>query len=221
MAYKTREHSGNNFLTHLVRHTIEIIRSNVMVAPLLSFDDEIRNAVQTIVYLTPDFSKRDLARVISRNLRPVRHPFYTEYSVLQKICLKILRNEKITYGEDEEKLNGIVFKAEWLWEEYLATILGGVGVLHPQNTTGKLPLFLYRDQKNGKVFPDFYSQELVLDAKYKSASIQREDRFQLISYIHIQNAQAGFLIFPGKHILCPAVVGRQERLRRIRNIRHG
>ena len=68
---------------------------------------------------------------------------------------------------------------------------------HPQNTLGKLPIFLYRDQKHGRVFPDFYSQELVLDAKYKNATLQREDRFQLISYIHIQNARAGFLIFPG------------------------
>lgn len=197
VAYQTREHSGNNFLTHLVRHTIEAIRSNVMVAPLLSFDDEIRNAVQTIIYLTPDFSKRDLTRVISQNLRPVRHPFYTEYSALQRICLKILRNEKITYGEDEEKLNGIVFKAEWLWEEYLATILEGIGVQHSQNTLGESPLFLYRDRKHGIVFPDFYTQEIILDAKYKNSKIQREDRFQLISYIHIQNARAGFLIFPG------------------------
>ena len=76
-------------------------------------------------------------------------------------------------------------------------ILAGIGVHHPQNTLGVSPLFLYRDKKHGKVFPDFYSQELILDAKYKYATIQREDRFQLISYIHIQNARAGYLIFPG------------------------
>ena len=52
--------------------------------------------------------------------------------------------------------------------------------------------------------PDFYSDELkaVIDAKCKPlegrlrSTYLREDRFQLISYMHIQTAAIGLLMFP-------------------------
>lgn len=200
IAYRTREHTGNNALTHLIRHTIEAIRINPRVSGLLTADEDIRTAIRTITELTPDYSRHDLSKVIAKNLRPVRHPYYTEYAGLQTVCLKILRHEKITYGESEDQIEGIIFKAEWLWEEYLATILSEAdcSITHSQNNLKKSPIQIYAGKKAPKAYPDFYSNTLVLDAKYKTDSVKTEDRFQIISYLHILKSKAGFLIYPNK-----------------------
>lgn len=207
IAYQTREHTANNHLIHLVRHTIEAIQRHPFAGQLLLNDQETHQCVETIKIATPDFNPRELNKVLLKNLHPIRHPFYTEYTLLQQLCIKILRHERLTYGENKAQIHGILFDAAWLWEEYLAKILCPVGFLHPQNKsgTGALDFYTGEDNLNYKgAFPDFYNDRLsfVIDAKYKpledrlrSASL-REDRFQLISYMHIQKAQTGLLMFP-------------------------
>lgn len=223
VAYRTREYSGNNHLNHLIRHTIEVLRRNPICARLLTADDEFRSAVRSIVELTPDFNPQDVARVIAKNLRPIRHPFYTEYPLLQTICLKILRHERITYGMADDELTGIVFKAEWLWEEYLATVLTDSRIRHSHNITRQSPekITIYKNRKK-EVFPDFFSDKIVMDAKYKRVSkkedgddptdkkpgIERYDRFQLISYIHIRRRENGD--FPVGLLLYPDNNSRSE-----------
>ena len=198
VAYRTREYSGNNHLNHLIRHTIEVLRRNPICSRLLIADEEFRSAVRSIVELTPDFNPQDVARVIAKNLRPIRHPFYTEYTLLQTICLKILRHERITYGLADDELTGIVFKAEWLWEEYLASVLADSRIKHSHNITRQSPepISIYWNG-TGPVYPDFFSDKIVMDAKYKhSDDVQRYDRFQLITYIHIRQAVLGLLLYP-------------------------
>lgn len=117
VAYRTREHTANNHLIHLVRHTIEAIRRHPLAGQLLTNDQETRQYVETITIATPDYNPHELDRVMLKNLRPVRHPFYTEYAPLQQLCMKILRYERLTYGEDEDEIHGILFDASWLWEE--------------------------------------------------------------------------------------------------------
>ena len=207
VAYQTREYTANNFLISLVRHTIETIRSNARFSRILNNDSDTRNAVAIISEVTPDYNRSDLLKVVSRNLRPLRHPFYTEYTALQKLCLQILRHQKITFGEDENKINGIVFKAEWLWEEYLNTILRNSGFQHPRPAQPRTGLFFYEGPKYQGAFPDFYSEDkkLVVDAKYQrmghklhEPNKMRNERFQLISYVHISAAKAGILLYPAQ-----------------------
>lgn len=199
IAYQTRELTANNPIIQLIRHTIEAIRINPMAGNILSQDSEMKEAVQTIIELTPDYNRQDTIKVTAKNLRPVRHPYFTEYSVLQKLCLKILRHEKINYGESEDKIHGIVFKAEWLWEEYLSTVLEQYGIKHARNNLrySPEPIYLYQDQ-SCQVYPDFFDEHFVFDAKYKHLGngMLREDRYQLISYIHIRSAHAGYLLYP-------------------------
>lgn len=206
VAYQTREHTANNHLIHLVRHTIEAIRHHPFAGQLLSNDQETRQYVETIKIATPDFNPHGLNKIMQKNLRPVLHPFYTEYTPLQQLCMKILRHERLTYGKNENKIHGILFDAAWLWEEYLATILCPIKFKHPQNKTGSGALNFYKDKdgSNIRAFPDFYNDKMkvVIDAKYKPLEKRihkdylREDRFQLISYMHIQEAKIGILLFP-------------------------
>lgn len=203
VAYRTREYSGNNHLNHLIRHTIEVLRRNPICSRLLVADTDFRSAVQSIVELTPDFNSQDIAKVIAKNLRPIRHPFYTEYTLLQSICLKILRHERITYGMADDELSGIVFKAEWLWEEYLASVLADSRIKHSHNISRQSPerITIYESGKV-QVYPDFFSDIIVMDAKYKrSDDVQRYDRFQMIAYIHIRQAELGLLLYPDNNSL--------------------
>lgn len=208
IAYQIREHTQNNHMIHLVRHTVEVIRRHPLAGQMLSNDQETKQYVEDITIATPDYNPRELNKVVLKNLRPIRHPFYTEYTLLQQLCMKILRHERLTYGEDEEEIHGILFDASWLWEEYLATILCPIGFMHPQSKSGSGALDFYTGEDGFHykgALPDFYrngKEGIVIDAKYKPLAGRlrtndlREDRFQLISYMHIQKAEIGLLLYP-------------------------
>lgn len=143
IAYHTREHSSDNPLMQLIRHTIEFIKSNQQSSMILSNSAAIKEAVSQVVCATPSYQGLERRKVIAQNLRSVRHPYFTEYTVLQELCLQILRYEKISYGKDEQQIQGIVFDGAWLWEEYLATVLTELGFEHPKNKTGRGRRYLY------------------------------------------------------------------------------
>ena len=140
-----------------------------------------------------------MSKVIAQNLRPVRHPYYTEYTVLQKLCLQILRHEKISFGRDDNEIYGILFDAAFLWEEYLNTLLSPLGFIHPKNKAKTNAISLYSDRYL-PAYPDFIGNGMILDAKYKrlDGSIGREDRFQMISYLHVTKYSKGILLHPSE-----------------------
>ena len=207
IAYRTREYTANNSLIHLVRHTIEFLRNRTKTRRILSINQDVVNAVKLITDSTPDFSRRDLGKIIAQNLRPTRHPFYTEYTALQKLCLQILRGEQTSFGRSGDQVYGILFDAAWLWEEYLATVIvrSSKPMIHPQNKTFKNVLYAYKNKRKGMYIPDFYSTEdrIVLDAKYKHLDDANDNRiggdlFQLVSYLHFLGSEYGGLIYPAK-----------------------
>ena len=199
IAYQTREYTANNHLLQLVRYTIDVIRKKRYSANILSSDCDIRDAVLQIECATPDYNQVALSKVIAQNLRPVRHPYYTEYTVLQKLCLQILRHEKISFGSDDNEIYGVLFDAAFLWEEYLNTLLSPLGFIHPKNKARTNAISLYSDRYL-PAYPDFIGNGMILDAKYKrlDGSIGREDRFQMISYLHVTKYSKGILLHPSE-----------------------
>ena len=199
VAYSTREYVSDNRITQLVRHTIEYIATHPFSGNILNNDDETKEAVGVINAATSTYNRNDRQKVIYQNLRPVSHPDFGEYCPLQRLCLQILRHEELKYGNDDNQIYGILFDGAWLWEEYLNTILKGVGFEHPQNRTGTGRIFLFAGNF-GVCYPDFYSNTMVLDAKYKGypdwGSIQNADLYQVISYMHILKLNHGGLVVP-------------------------
>lgn len=206
MAYDTREHSHDNTVTQLIRHTIEHISCHPFGRTILTNNERIISGVAQIRQATPTYSLYDRQRIISDNLRPCIHPFYTAYTPLQRLCLQILRYEHLRYGSHEDEIFGILFDGAWLWEEYLNIILRQQGFYHPQNNLGKGAHPVYEKLgdrgKNVWFFPDFYNADTVLDAKYKHYETywpQREDRYQLISYMYLMQKQHGGFIVPARY----------------------
>ncbi len=202
VAYRTREHTADNDLMELVRHTIEYIRTKEFGAGILSRDEETKGNVGLIVEATGSYEKRERSRIVSKNLRSKIHPYFSEYEPLRRLCLQILRQEEIKYGKDDETVYGVLFDGAWLWEEYLDTILSGMGFNHPQNKIHGLPIYLF-SPKRVRRYPDFHNERIVLDAKYKRyegralTDISREDLAQVISYMYVQRLENGGFLVPG------------------------
>lgn len=221
VAYKTREHSYDNFTTELIRHTIEFIKASEFGSAILESDEITKASVFAINQVTSNYSRNDRNNIISKNLNAKANPFYAEYIPLRQLCLQILRYEEISFTGSSDGLYGILFDVAWLWEEYLATVLENCGFTHPRNKDGFGAISIYSGNLR---YPDFYKGEqlgintgdeelkqkakinLVLDAKYKrlngdetddiSAHFSRDDLHQLVTYLHILPAKTGGLIYP-------------------------
>lgn len=213
IAYDTREFTTDNILTQLVRHTIEFIKSTRYKSMLNSVS--ITKQVKAIIEATPSYKKSQRQLIINKNLKPQRHPYYSKWTDLQRICIAILQHQKIKYeGLNDDKIHGILFDVSWLWEEYLNTLLKEKGFIHPRNKTKENPIYLFKDESgdSGKRYPDFYKDYYVLDAKYKRfenknsvSDIDRDDIHQMISYMHClykgeykDNSMHGIFLYPFK-----------------------
>ncbi len=202
VAYTTREYAVDNSVTQLVRHTIEYIASHPYRGNILNNDEETKEAVGMINNATPSYNRNNRNRIINLNKRPINHPYFSEYRDLQRLCLQILRHEELKYGQDEEQIYGVLFDGAWLWEEYLATVLKPVGLIHPQNRVNSVGKYLFKHPNKVLTQPDFFIDgRAIFDAKYKKhkslfESEQRDDRFQLLAYMHVFDASISGLIVP-------------------------
>ncbi len=200
IAYRVREHSYDNKLTQLVRHTIEFIKMHKFANGVLTNSNDIKNGVAQIIQATPTYDYNLRKSIINKNLRPLIHPYYSEYKDLQKICMQILRFEGLKYGKKNDKIYGLLFDGSWLWEEYLNTILEDCDFKHPKNKTSKGAIYLFANPKKHKRYPDFWRDNFIIDAKYKKLSdkIDRNDMSQIISYMYVKQAELGGFIYPTK-----------------------
>lgn len=206
VAYSTREHSYDNEVTQLVRHTIEYIRTKEHGAIILNNDPETKSCITQITLATQSYNVRERMKVINQNLRPIRHPYFSAYTDLQNLCLRILRHESLKYGQEKDKVYGVLFDGAWLWEEYLNTILKPCGFKHPENKKQKGGFRMFKNEldddainKNSRrLYPDFWKDSFILDAKYKhlNAGVGREDLYQVVTYMYCKKASAGGYIFP-------------------------
>lgn len=206
ISHTTREHSYDNPITQLVRHTIEFIKRHPFGSVVLNNDTETKDAVSKIVMATPTYTKRDRQRVLNANLRPKVHPYFTEYKPLQQLCVRILRYESLRFGQEKDKIYGILFDGAWLWEEYLDTILRKEGFKHPENKLKRGGFRMFEKPEDAeeisnnsrKLYPDFYTDNYIIDAKYKHLTngIGREDLFQVVSYMYCKKAMYGGYVYP-------------------------
>lgn len=200
IAYHTREYSYDNTITQLIRHTIEYLRWTELGRGILSSSDEMRTAVSRIIENTPRYDAKERNQVVRSNLRPLSHPYYQAYRGLQKLCVQILRHDKLMYHSSTEQVHGILFDGAVLWEEYLATLLTPKGFEHPNNRTGQGRIHLSKTSKFPR-YPDFYqeSSSMVIDAKYKR-EISRNDVHQVIAYMYRLQVQNGIFIMPREQV---------------------
>lgn len=202
IAYSTREYSHDNNMTELIRHTIEFMKTKKYGQVVLNIDRETVENVNTIIEHTPLYNRSERNSIVSKNLRMKTHPYYTDYRPLQMLCLQILRMEEVKYGESDEEICGILFDGAWLWEEYVNTILSRHGFIHPENKLHKGGIYLF-DGHSGIRYPDFYKEDIVLDAKYKKlggyskvSMVDHDDVHQVMAYMTALHVSKGGFVAP-------------------------
>ena len=202
IAYATREYSHDNNMSELIRHTIEFMKTKRYGQLVLNIGRETIENVKIIIAHTPSYNKNERSSIISKNLRAKVHPYYTEYRPLQTLCLQILRMEEVKYGESSNEICGILFDGAWLWEEYVNTILSNQGFRHPENKLHKGGIYLF-DDHSGIRYPDFYKDDMVLDAKYKRlgsydkvSKLDRNDIHQVMAYMTTLKVNRGGFVAP-------------------------
>lgn len=218
VAYATKEYRHDNSITQLIRHTIEYIKTLKHSSYILFANNDIKAYVQTIVDATPTYSKGDLVKIMAQNIRPKIHPYYSEYRPLQRLCLQILRREKISYGLDSDRIHGVLFDGAWLWEEYLNITMAKSGFSHPQNKSGKGGIQVYSNKRGVLRYPDYMHPMIIADAKYKrlyktdenplEVGVPRDDLNQMISYLHITQRNIGAFICPRDKMEYPSENGQ-------------
>ena len=210
ITYSTREHSYDNPLSQLIRHTIEYLSVHPIGAILLHTDTELRAIIDLFILNTQNtYNKNARHKVILSNSKPFAHPYFTEYALLQKICLRILRREQLSFGQEKDNIYGLLFDGAWLWEEYLNTFLKE-DFEHPENLTGKNKKYLFKNKKQS-IYPDFLSKQspkIVGDAKYMPLNDQDyyqegSERitsiyYKTIAYMYRFESTCGFLLYPIK-----------------------
>lgn len=204
IAYNVREHSYDNNINQLIRHTIEYISNLKMFSMMLESDDMI-DLVQDIRSITPTYSEKNRQQVINNNLKSDIHPYYYEYEPLRQICLQILmEDDELKYGRAENKIYGVLFDAAWLWEEYLNILISEIDIsfIHTCNKSKENRIYML--ENNGwEAYPDYYSSalDIVMDAKYKHANginqiDDSKDKMQIISYMHVLGLKKGVFLHP-------------------------
>ena len=201
VAYSTREHSYDNEVTQLIRHTIEFIKS-YRNCSLLNGDLGTQEAVSQICAVTSSYLPAQRSSIINKNLRPIVHPYYSEYLLLQKLCLQILRYEELKYGQEEDEIYGVLVDAAWLWEEYLALLLSEKYNHYLKSEGERFYLFEGCQQ----IIPDYLSldRKVVADAKYiplDQESAYGEEKatsiyYKTITYMYRFCSNTGLLLYP-------------------------
>ena len=202
VAYTTREYSYDNEVTQLIRHTIEFICMHRCGDDILNIDTDTRQAVGQMVSATPSYCTSERQAIINKNLRPIAHPYYSEYSPLQKLCLQILRHEELKYGQAENEIYGVLIDAAWLWEEYLAIVLEDTYDHYLKDKGRRFYLF----ENFQQIIPDYLSKDktIVADAKYiplNKESWYGEEKatsiyYKTITYMYRFCSDRGFLFYP-------------------------
>ncbi len=202
VAYSFTTRTPINPVNQLIRLTIDVLdHSPYFKAMFHGANKAFNDAVRDFKLLVPVEALGDRSKIIKNNLRPITHPFYLKYKPLQKLCLAILRHEKISFGTDNKEVIGLLFDGAWLWEEYLARLMPP-SIMHAQNKQGVGGYEPAREMAWGRWMPDFYKKRtLVFDAKYKNPNSEdshRADRHQIVAYMHTLKADCGGFIYPGK-----------------------
>lgn len=219
VAYSTREYSYDNEVTQLIRHTIEFIRKFKGGGDILNIDADTNKAVAQIVSATPSFIPNETQMVIHKNLRPIAHPYFSEYTPLQRLCLQILRHEELKYGQEEDEVYGVLVDAAWLWEEYLAELLRDKYSHYLKNKGEKF--YLFKQSPRHQIVPDYLSLDMtkVADAKY--IPLDEKSRFQedsssataiyykTITYMYRFSSQEGYLLYPHRNEATPTIERRE------------
>ncbi len=170
IAYAYREHTADNALNHLILAAYQHLKRKYSDLVVTAIDsDAVLKRYLDLISAESGSQTWNVRSLIAQNLKPIAHPYFTEYEQLRVTCLRILRDENASIFEADTENESVSIKVDVtkLWEKFLEKHLRFAG-------------FVTEAQKKRTIFsgytaiPDFvfYHHEkplMILDAKFKPA----------------------------------------------------
>lgn len=211
IAYQIKEYSYDNPILWLIRHAVGYIRSSYpkLYDTVFMNNQLVGELIRIIKEATPSYTPLKQRHFYYKYQKPIRHPFYTEYESLRKICLQLLRHEGLNpyeSGEEREKVYGVLFDGAWLWESYIASLLKKYGFIRhirdqKMRNGDKSGINVFHN--NYPLYPDHHYEnknggDIVFDSKYKFWNEEKNshDIHQVLAYMYITKAKTGGIIYP-------------------------
>lgn len=198
IAYNYRELTANNPVNRLILAAYDRLREKYpkLCDKHITNNESVFSTLKTL-QTEIGFFKTNARNIVKENLRPITHPFFSEYEDLRKTCLKILRDENVWIFDADcfEETDAICFDITRLWEEYLEyhfkSLLKKQELKVFELETQRRYIFLNFakkeiENKKGAIKkearPDFLFKKggqnyAVLDAKFKNAWEEREHKY--------------------------------------------
>lgn len=183
-----REHSYNNPVTRLIARTLDHLDHRQM----LSGDHSLRHAFlhATEGKLAP------LQELLAT--KPLRNPYFSDYTVVIDLAKRILRNDLLDSGEENDA-SAFFFDVSMLFEQFVRNLLRRCGcrMREPNGSAWTISSGTPEDRR--RLIPDllfeFNERTFVFDVKYKrfqfsgpGAGVKREDLFQLHTYLGLASS---------------------------------
>ena len=211
ICYTTREFTADNSMNHLILRAFEHLqkRHGAIVRQLLKSSSfpECEKGLRLLQNELFDAQTFSDASLIKQNKKKIVHSVYRAYEPLRETCIMILRRYGMNNTRNRQaEASGLLISMPGLWERFLYNdILRKVtGSAQPYRQEVFSIIEGRRDIKPDFLLPD-QEPRIVLDAKYKASwgeayksniPFQREDTYQVLSYMFVLNVKKGGVIFP-------------------------
>jgi len=150
----------------------------------------------------------------------VRNPYYLKYNEVFDLSKNIVEDNFLSYNNPKSDFSAFIFDVSLLFEHHIRKVLKQKFDLHKKNKTEfKIPNGIDENKLFPDVIIDYGDNKIgIFDVKYKhfrlegkDRGVNREDRFQLITYLALYTSKydvvnSGF-IYPCKNIDYEEVIG--------------
>lgn len=182
------EHSYENNINRVIKAAINKVaksKFNMLISDVL----EIKRAFDSI-----HFESRGIQVLESK----VKNPYYVNYNEVYKLSRDIIEDRFLSYNNPTNEFSAFLFDVSLLFEHHIRKVLKAGHQLHEKNKVEfKVPNGIDVNNIFSDVVIDYGDNKIgVFDVKYKNfrsygkdRGVNREDRFQLISYLALYSSK--------------------------------
>lgn len=179
IAYSYRENTIDNPLNRLIYAAHKRLKERFSNNPTMTalLDSSEITSYMNILRSSIDFFSTNIKAILTDNLQPIAHPYYTEYEKLRQVCLKVFHDEYLTLFDPDQdnEADTILLYIPTLWENYLLNQFKRNNIGEIEEQEKRKYFYELSDTNKTKKFtsrPDFvfYKNEkpyMILDAKFK------------------------------------------------------
>ncbi len=126
IAYSYRENTIDNYLNQLIVAAYDHLKRKYPELVINNIDSnlDLYGVIAFLKYET-GYGIQNHTALLKNNARKISHPFFSEYEDLRITCIKILRDESVSFfdGINDEETQSILFYLPDLWELYLKDVM--------------------------------------------------------------------------------------------------